>query len=136
MHHPWRAFRELADWTLLWATLPEGILGLTDFRTRTVILDRDLTQAERRCTIAHETEHIRRGPAYGGCQAREERIIDRNVARLLLPDIKQIGEALAWSLSNAEAAEELWVDEPTLAARLTHLHPAERGYLARRLAEV
>lgn len=133
MHHPWRAFRELVDWTLHWAHLPEGLLGITDYRTRTVTLDRRLTQAERRCTIAHETEHIHRGPIAGGCWGPEERVINRNVARMLLPDIKAVGEALAWASSNAEAADELWVDEPTLRARLDHLHPAERAYLRARL---
>lgn len=136
MHHPWRAFRELVDWTLHWAHLPEGLLGITDYRARTVTLDSRLTQAERRCTIAHETEHIHRGPVPGWLWPREEIAVDRNVARKLLPDIKLVGEALAWANSNTEAADELWVDEATLKARLDHLHPAERAYLMRRLAEV
>lgn len=132
-HHPWRAFRELVDWTLHWAHLPGGLLGVTDFRARTVTLDSRLTQVERRCTIAHETEHIRRGPIGVGCVAREERIVDRNVARRMLPDIKAVGEALAWAHHLEEAADELWVDEATLQARLEHLHPAEQHYLKRRL---
>lgn len=127
MYHPWRAFRALSDWTLLWAALPAGILGLTDHRTRTVILAHGLTQVERRCTIAHETEH-----ALG---ERREIVADRNAARLLLPDIKAIGEALAWAHSLEEAAEELWVDEATLRVRLDALHPAEVHFLRRRLAD-
>jgi hypothetical protein len=33
------------------------------------------------------------------------------------------------------AAEELWVCEDTLRVRLKHLHPAERGWLRRRLEQ-
>lgn len=135
MHHPWRAFRELVDWTLHWAHLPEGLLGLIDFGAQTVTLDSRLTQAERRCTIAHETEHIRRGPVPAHLRAREERTVDRNVARRMLPDIKAVGEALAWAHQLEEAADELWVDEATLRARLEHLHPAEQHYLRRRLED-
>lgn len=135
MHHPWRAFRELEEWTLRWAVLPFGIWGLTDFGDKTVTLAHGLTQAERRCTIAHETQHIHRGEVPAWRQPHEEREVDRNVARLLLPDIYAIGEALAWATCNEEAADELWVDDLTLRARLDSLHPAERAYLKRRLAE-
>lgn len=134
MHHPWGAFRALVDWTLHFAHLPGDIVGITDFEARTVTLDADLTQAERRCTIAHETEHIHRGPVPAGLRAKEEERADRDAARLLLPCVRTIGEALAWAQDLEEAADELWVDEPTLTARLRHLHPAERAYLHRRLA--
>ena len=86
-----------------------------------------MTQAERRCTIAHEAEHM--------AGERREVSADRNAARLLLPDIHEVGEALAWAHSLHEAADELWVDEATLRARLDALHPSERHYLNRRLAE-
>lgn len=137
MHHPWRAFRDLADWTLRWAQLPHGVWGLTDFRTRTVTLTLGMNQAERRCTIEHERQHILRGPVSSTSYvAREERIVDHNAARLLLPDVHRIGEALAWAHGLEEAAEDLWVDVDILRVRLEHLHPAERAYLRRRLAEV
>lgn len=137
MHHPWRAFRDLVEWTLHWRPMPEGILGVTDFTARTVTLDTRLTQAERRCTIAHETQHINRGPVPASAvyRSREERYVDQAAARQLI-DIRALGEAIAWSESHAEAAEELWVDEATLRARLAHLHPSEKAYLKRRLAEV
>lgn len=136
-HHPWRVFRRLAHVRLRWADLPPGIWGRTDFMHSTVTIARGLTQAERRCTIAHETQHVLRGPVPAHRQAHEEREVDRAAARLLLPDVRAIGEALAWSqLRIAEAADELWVDEPTLRTRLDALHPAERAYLRRRLDEV
>jgi hypothetical protein len=133
MHHPWGAFRRLADWTLHFAHLPGDLLGQTDFATKTVTLDSRLTQAERRCTIAHETQHIHRGPVPAALRGREEGRVDRIAARLLLADIRAVGEALAWSQCLEEAADELWVDEATLRTRLRHLHPAERAYLHRRL---
>lgn len=136
MHHPWRTFRDLADWTLIWAPLPFGVWGLTNFRTKTVTLAPGMTQVQRRCTIAHETQHVIRGPVARHHQAREERVVDRNAARLLLPDISAVGEALAWSQNEDEAADCLWVDRYTLRARLDALHPSERAYLKRRLEDL
>lgn len=66
MYHPWRRLRELPAWELSWANLPVSVVGLTDWATRTVTLERDQTQAERRSAIAHELEHIERGPAPAG----------------------------------------------------------------------
>lgn len=135
MHNPWQAFRALTHISLRWAQLPDGLLGYTDFDLMEVVLSPRLDQAQRRCTIAHETQHLLRGPVPEHFQAREEVTADKIAARLLLPDIKVVGEALAWARSNAEAADELWVDEAMLRCRLDHLHPAERGYLKKRLAE-
>lgn len=133
MHHPWRAFRDLVDWTLEWAHLPPGVWGVTDFESRTVTLRHGLSQAERRCTIAHETQHILRGPCHSTMEAWEEATVDRHAARLLLPDVRAVGEALAWASCLDEAADELWVDTLILEARLRALHPAERAYLRQRL---
>lgn len=135
MHHPWRAFRLLTDWILKWELLPGDLLGYTDHASRTIVLDRRLTQAERRCTIAHELEHQARGPvpAEPVLAAREEAAVDAAVARKLIP-IRKLGEALAWSQDPDEVAEELWVDVQTLEVRLRRLHPSERHYLRRCLA--
>lgn len=136
MHHPWRAFRDLTHIKLTWAKLPSGMFGYTDHEAGEVVLAEGLTQAERRCTIAHETQHILRGRVPGYQRHREEAAVDREAARLLLPDIRVVGEALAWSTSIEEAADELWVDVVMLRRRLASLHPAERGYLNRRLDEI
>ena len=137
MDHPWRRLREQADWLLCWVLLPGDLMGLTDHRRRTIWMDNRLLQAERRCTIAHELEHVRRGPAPADpvLRAREELAIDRSVARRMI-SLEALGEALAWTQDLTEAAEELWVDAPTLRTRLAHLHPAERAYLRRRLAHL
>lgn len=137
MYHPWRHLRTLTRWDLVWATLPVAVLGLVDFRRRRIILEPRQLQAERRSTIAHELVHVERGPAPAGgwWQAREERTVDRVAARRLI-SLDALAEALAWSSDPHEVAEELWVDVPTLEARLAHLHPAERHALRRRLAHL
>lgn len=134
MDHPWRRLRDLGGWLLGWAHLPGDLRGLTYYGARVIVLDSRLLQAERRCTIAHELEHVERGPTPTDpvIRAREEAAIDRAVARRLI-DIHDLGEALAWSFNTDEAAEELWVDRHTLETRIHHLHPAERAYLRRRL---
>lgn len=134
MHHPWRAFRHETDWTLRLDLMPAGVAGVTCWETMTVTLDVHLLQAERRCTIAHEMEHIRRGPPPDDplLAEREESAVEQAAARRLI-SLADLGEALAWARSLSEAAEELWVDPPTLQTRLDHLHPSEHAYLTRRL---
>lgn len=132
MDHPWRRFRDRTDWLLEWALLPPGLLGYTAHKRRAVVLDLRLTQAERRCTIAHELEHLDVPTPHDPIlRARLEQQIDRRVARRLIP-IRRLGDALAWAHTLAEAADELWVDVATLETRLAHLHPAERAYLQQR----
>lgn len=131
MFHPWRTLRALTHVTLLWHE--GGPAGLTNFRHSTISLRRGLTQVERRCTLTHELRHVVRGPFYSNYIDREERVVEQESARLLI-DIRALGEALAWAHCLDEAADELWVDRPTLEARLRHLHPSERAYLTRRLS--
>lgn len=134
MIHPWRRLRHLTHVTLLWAD--DGPDGVTDFDAGTVTLRRGMTQAERRSTILHECLHIERGPVPAGLVDREELRVWKESARLLLPDVAAIGDALAWGQGDvAAAAEELWVCEDTLRVRLKHLHPSERGWLKRRLEQ-
>ena len=109
-----------------------AVAGLTCWRSKTITLDRGLLQAERRSTLAHELEHVRRGPVPEWHWAREEAIVEREAARRMI-DIRDLGEALAWSHDLHEAADELWVDVELLRARLDSLHPSERHYLKRRL---
>lgn len=126
----------MSDWLLDWAELPGGLMGVTDHQQRTITLDSGLLQAERRCTLAHELEHVDRGPAPADAVlgAREEATIDRIVARRLIR-MEALADALAWAHNHHEAADELWVDEPTLRARLHHLADSERDYLRDRLSD-
>ncbi len=133
MFHPWRQFRSLTAWTLLWTPPASGARAECHWPTQTVTIHPDLLQAERRSVIAHELEHIERGPFPRWARAREEAAVNAASARKLI-GIHALAEALAWSLDPHEVADELWVDVPTLEARLEHLHPSERHYLRRRLA--
>lgn len=134
--HPWRDLRALAHVTLhLTADLGPGVWGATD-GARRIWLDTGLTQRERRSTLAHELEHLRRG--HTGCQdPATERAVEAAAARYLLPEIREIADALVWAGCHLDAAaDELWVDEQLLRARLEHLHPAERAILVERLGRV
>lgn len=94
-----------------------------------------MTQAQRRSTVLHECLHVERGPVLSTLAAREELRVERETARLLLPDISDIGDALVWARDLAEAADDLWVDPQLLRCRLENLHPAERHYLHHRLED-
>lgn len=133
LYHPWRRLRELVDVTLHWHD--DGPAGWCRHSTQDVSIRRGMTQAERRSTICHELVHLERGPAVRGQAAREEIEVSKEAARRLIPDVRHLGEALAWATCIDEAADELWVDAGTLRARLDHLHPSERAYLRRRLEE-
>jgi hypothetical protein len=135
-HHPWRRFAELADWSLRWAELPDGVMGRTCHRTRTVTLALGMSQAERRCTIAHETAHIERGPVAARQVLREELAIDRQVARLLIPSAHELVDAMTWAGGHLEsAADALWVDDYLLSVRLRSLAGRERDYVERHLMQ-
>jgi hypothetical protein len=136
-HHPWRRFAELTDWSLGWAELPDGVMGRTCHRTRTVTLALGMSQAERRCTIAHETAHIERGPVAPRQVLREELAIDRTVARLLIPSARELADAMTWAGGHLEAAADaLWVDDYLLSVRLRSLTGRERNHVERQLADL
>lgn len=134
--HPWRELRALAHVVVHYADL-KGPWGLSDGEQR-IWMDKDLLQVERRCTLAHELEHIRRG--HHGCQdSRTEAAVTAAAARWLLPDPRAVADALVWADGDlALAADHLWVDEPTLQARLDrrHLHPAEVAVMRARFDQI
>ena len=130
--HPWRALRECVRVSLEWHAT--GPMGWARHSTQTVSLRRDLTWEQRRCTLQHELIHLERGPVPRGWVDQEEERVRRETARRMIPDVRSLGEACAWALTEHEAADELGVDVQVLRYRLRHLHPAERGYLKRRLA--
>ncbi len=137
--HPWRRMRDLGpSWKLQWSgALPTGRLGLTNFRTRTITLRLDLTFEERRCTITHEVEHAIRGTFLRSEYLREELEVDRISARLLLPSIRDVADAMVYhSGSYEQVAEDLWVDPWMLEVRLSSLQHLELGYFERRMTDV
>lgn len=130
--HPWRRLREqFAHVTLTWHD--GGPMGLTVHSTATVSLRRGLSWEQRRCTLDHELDHIDAGPVPRGLREKHEETVRRATALRMAPDIRRVGDALAWSLSEDEAAQELGVDVPVLRYRLKHMSPQERAWMAARL---
>lgn len=132
MVHPWRRLRSLEAWELRWHD--GGLMGETLFDEQVITLRRGMSQAERRSTILHECLHAERGPVPMGLAPKEEIRVRRLAAEQLLPDIYAIADALAWAEGDMPAAaDELWVDLPTLRDRLRFMTCSfERKYLAAR----
>lgn len=132
--HPWRALRALTDVRLHWRDdMPDYLRGATDGER--IWMRSDLTQVERRCVLAHELEHVRRG--HGECQPEPvEAAVQAAAARYLLPSPHVIADALVWAAGDVdEAADVLWVTPRVLRHRLDarHLHPAERAIIVERI---
>lgn len=120
-----------AGWSVDFVVMPAR--GMCRWNRRTILLDIKLSRIEERCTLAHELVHAERGPFPRWATAREEAAVNAEAARRLIP-LDALGEALAWSLHPAVAADELDVDPPTLEALLRDLAEAELEALHRRLA--
>lgn len=135
MWHPWRHLStDHAHLEVRFTDLPDGLLGYTDLARGVVVLDKRLTQVERRCTLTHELEHVHRGPvpADPALAAREEHTVDQLAARRLV-SLRDLIDALLWSQHEHEVADELWVDVPTLRTRLADLAAHEREAITARL---
>lgn len=120
--HPWQRLRGLAHITLRWHH--DGPMGFCRHSTQEVSIRTDLTQSERRSTLAHELIHLDRGPAIVGFEDHEERIVDEEAARWLIP-LDKLADALVWAFDDEELADLLWVDLGTVQARLVTLTAAE-----------
>lgn len=131
-YDPWEHAAGL-DLRIVFRELPGDLMGVYFHGpSRVIALDSRLTQAERRCTLAHELVHLERGDD-GRCasawhESKLEAQVHQLAARRLIsaPDL-----ALALILHEhvAARAEELWVDEVTLRVRLAGLSAAERDEL-------
>lgn len=125
--NPWRALRDRTHITLLRRRLPDGILGVYGRRppVAAIVLDDRLDRQERRAVLAHELIHDERGGSierpgmprtWDDVVRREELIIDREVARRLVPPdelsrFARAREELGESIGAAEVAEEFDVPE-------------------------
>lgn len=124
--HPWRRLRAAPQIDLSWACMPDR-LGETDGVTM-IRLHPHQSQVQRRCTLAHELAHIELGHT-GGASPDDERAA-RLLAAQWLVDMEDLLSALAWADDLREVADECWVDEDTLMARLDGLTGAEREQIA------
>lgn len=66
--------------------------------------------------------------------AAEEIAADNLAARWLI-DMGALADVLSWTFDNREIAAELDVSVEMVEVRAAHLHPAERHYLRRRMAQ-
>ncbi|AOT25779.1 peptidase [Mycobacterium phage Tortellini] len=115
-----------------WHELPEGVRGLV--RDGTIWLCRTLTQAERRSTLTHELVHLERGIPHHVYREMEERAVDVETARRLIP-LSALIDALRESRDPADLAEALWTDEHTVTVRLEALDPLETAEIEHALED-
>lgn len=137
--NPWRRLRALGPtWRLRWSShLPFDTYGRTDWAARTITLAEGMSFEERRSTITHEVTHVERGPASACHSVGEELLVDRISARLLLPSVRDVADALVYHRGNHDqAAADLWVDPWMLEVRLSSMYGLERDYLHRRVDDV
>jgi cobalamin biosynthesis Mg chelatase CobN len=93
-----------------------------------------MTLAERRSTIAHELEHLNRGPAPVGYERREELAVCKATAERLI-SFEALVDAMVWAGDEYELAAELWVDVGTVRDRLRSLSPWESAEIIRRMEQ-
>lgn len=135
MFHPWQLLRSLTHVKLEWHD--EGLPGTTRHSTATISLRRGMDQAKRRSVLAHELRHLEHGPCQRLNIGKDELAAAKEAACQLLPSVREIADAYVANHGDlVAAADELWVDVPTLRIRLEHMtHPAERAYMKRRLEQ-
>lgn len=136
--HPWREWRGMPEVALHWVELPGTKRATTDGRRNVWFGKNKMLQVERRCTSRHEQEHIIAG--HTGCvTGTEEARVRFRAAQWLCPNPKHVADALIASGGGVhDAADALWLDEPTFRARLDQrfMHPAERQLIHAALLEV
>ena len=104
MFHPWRALRTLTHVVVVWARPHPAAPAATDGAT-VIWLDPRMTQAERRCALTHELVHLEHG--HRGCQPPAVEHAVRAAAARQLITLEQLADALPWSMSLDELADEL-----------------------------
>ena len=125
MYHPWRHARDLG----LTIEFVPGLRPRGTYAAGLVQIREGLSQRERRVVIAHEIVHCERGDDGIACTRwhlrKQERTVHLLAARRLLP----IEEIIAVQCE-PEPAVALWVDDYTLALRMSALDWREREMLA------
>jgi hypothetical protein len=136
MYNPWAdAGQRHGDWIIERVPL-RGLHEVMCTKNKVILLEADRTKWERRCDLAHAIAHIDLGHTDRFDRKAEQAAVRRSVKMLI--DLEPLGAALAESGGrvNARTAWSLGVDLETLRVRLQHLHPGERGHLARTLSHL
>ncbi|OZE04376.1 hypothetical protein CH249_25935 [Rhodococcus sp. 05-2255-3B1] len=129
--HPWRHLRD--EHPHVHVAYPDGGSGcLGKWTSDGIEINRRSNQRERRCTLTHEIVHVERGPVPADLRLamREEETVDRITAERLI-ELDALIDVIAWNRNRIddEAAEELWVDLPTLLTRVRNLTDDERAFI-------
>ena len=135
-YSPWHDLgHRYPGWVVRHAPL-RGLHEVLCRRRRVILLEVDRAIHERRCDLSHALAHLDLNHviASGVYSAREELAASKEAARRLI-SIPALADALLWSTHPPELAELLRVDNELLRLRLRYLHPAERHYLRRVVAE-
>lgn len=87
LQHLMTLLNETPDVALRIGTLEAGQLGHLHFDTRTITIADTADTAQFASALAHELEHLRRGPSYADPDdiAQDERAVAEATARLLVP---------------------------------------------------
>lgn len=125
--NPWRELRALPHIAVEWKELPGGVDAITNGVDR-ILMDKWLTQTERRCALAHELQHILMGHS-GHQRPAVERIVRAAVARKLI-SLEDLTAACAAGEGNqCDVAAELRVTPAVLLDRIHDLDEKERDAL-------
>lgn len=135
-YSPWAALAQMPDVRVEYGVL-DGELGWWDPDRRVITLAVGQTQAERRCTLAHELEHAQRNDedtseASPVLAVRQEIAASARAARKLIP-LPALIRALLFSSDETEIAEELHVDVDTVRIRLMTMTTFEHAIVDERL---
>lgn len=124
------------DWTVGAVDLGGVIPEVLSRSRRVILIEREHSAAQRRCSLAHALAHLDLGHAEtldGWFENREEIEADDLAGRRLIP-VAELARALAWSREVDEVARELGVDTTMLATRQSRMRIEERRRLRRLLA--
>ena len=106
-----------------------GARGLTLHDECRILIAPGLHPWQQRTTITHECIHAHRGAVPAHMQAREERIVNRETARVLIP-LRDLADALAESDDARVIADRLEVPVAMVWSRWRGLTDAERAHVA------
>lgn len=129
---PWRKFPAVDHVVVEWAGAPAmerfDMDEDPDITPVPELIDKRVLFAQRRCSLAHELEHLDRGD--DAClDDRAENMIRLSVARKLIPWHDLI-DGVAAGLTADDLADALAVTEEVLTDRIRFLHPAEKMLVA------
>lgn len=120
----------LPTWTLAITAL-EGVMGFCDPAQRTIWVDVNLTDRERRSTIMHEAIHALRGDLTDDPEA--ERLVQIESAHRLIPAAALVA-VLSTSPHPEDVCDALDVDIDTLRTRMQNLTIDDASRVRRALA--